>query len=163
MDGFIEAVEMITSAKEDIRKTIQNPDIDWLLATSACSRCVRFLVAFYATDARNGAERLLRYEAGRLLFVLAAMEGENEHDTLEALRLMGAKGVDARVPKLQRYRKAGEARERPVTDPRHYDRYGHLERAQQWLATELHSLVVRPDRLEAALEINGTAAVVKYL
>jgi hypothetical protein len=163
MDRFLQVVETVTTAKEDIRDSITNPDIQWLLDTSACQRCASFLVDFYAESARNCDEAMQRYEAGRLLLVLAAMEGENEHDTLEALRLMGARSVDARVSKRsERYRRAGEARERPVTDDRHYERSGHLGQTQQRLATELHALVARPDRLELALETNGRVAVVKY-
>jgi hypothetical protein len=162
--SFLDSVESVTKAKEDIRQSIKNPDIDWLLATSACDRCASFLTVYYAADARSRDERLQRYEAGRLLFILAAMEGENECDTLEALRVMGTRNVDTLgKPKLmERYRLAGEARERPVTDARHYDRR-HRPRLEQRLATELHALVARPDRLELALETNGVTAVVTYL
>jgi hypothetical protein len=164
MDRFLQAVEIVTTAKEDIRESIKNPDIDWLLATSACEQCARFLSAQYARDARDIDEQHKRYEAGRLLLILAAMEGESDNDTLEALRPMGTRNVDTRGKKLEeRYRLTGEALKRPVTDPRHYKRYGHRARMQQRLATELHALVARPDRLQVALETNGAVAVARYL
>jgi hypothetical protein len=165
MDSILQAVEAVTTAKEDIRESIKNPDLDWLLATSACEQCASFLTEYYAADTRNTDERLQRYEASRLLLILAAMEGESESDTLEALRLMGARNVDTRGrPKItERYRLAGEARTRTVTDPRHYERYGHLARTQQRVASELHALVARPDRLQVALETNGAVAVARYL
>jgi hypothetical protein len=164
VDLFLASVKLIARAKEDIRQSIKNPDIGWLLATSAFDRCASFLVAYYAEDARSRDDRLHRYEAGRLLFILAAMEGGSEYDTLEALRVMGTRSVDTQGQKLgRRYQLAGEARERPVTDCRHYKRYGHLARMEQRVATELHALVARPDRLELALETNGVIAVAKYL
>src|SRR5271165_1921324 len=121
MDRFLQVVETVTTAKEDIRHSIRNPDIQWLLDTSACDRCASFLVDFYAEDARNCDEAMQRYEAGRLLLILAAMEGESENDTLEALRLLGARSVDTlgKEPEA-RYRLAGKARKRTVTDPKHY-------------------------------------------
>lgn len=164
MDSFLVALELVTRAKEDIRQSIRNPDIDWLLATTACDRCASFLTAYYTADARCRNERSQQYDAGRLLFILAAMEGGSECDTLEALRLIGTRSVDTQGQKRQRrYELAGQARERPVTDPQHYKRYGHLARTQQRLATELHTLVARPDRLELGLETNGRVAVAKYL
>lgn len=164
MSSFRQAVETITTTEEDIRKSIHDPDIDWLFATSAYDRCAGFLASYYAADRRKSDEPLQRYEAGQLLLILAAMEGGSECDTLEALRVMGARSVDTRgKERKERYRLAGEARERPVTDPRHYKRYGHLGRLQERIASELHALVARPDRLELALETNGATAIAKYL
>jgi len=164
VDSCLVALELVARAKEDIRQSIKNPGIVWLLITSACDRCASFLTAYYAEDVRSCDERSQRYEAGRLLLILAAMEGGSECDTLEALRVMGTRSVDTQGQKpKKRYRLAGEARERPVTDYRHYKRYGHLARMEQRVATELHALVARPDRLELALETNGSTAVAKYL
>jgi hypothetical protein len=130
----------------------------------AAKVCADFLAACSAPGAGDTDEEFRRYEAGELLFVLAAMEGESARDTLEALRVMGTRSVDARGQKRAiRYKRAGEARERPVTDPRHYERYGHLARMEQRLASELHALVARPGRLEVALETNGMTAVAKYI
>jgi hypothetical protein len=164
LNTFLKAIENVTRAKEDIRQSIKNSDIDWLLATSACDRCASFLVAYYAADTRSRDERLQRYEAGRLLLILAVMEGGSECDILEALRVMGTRSVDTQgQDRRRRYQLAGQARERPVSDYRHYVRYGHLARLQQRLATDLHALVARPDRLELALETNGAKVVARYL
>jgi hypothetical protein len=162
VNTFLEAVESVTSAKEDIRQSIKNLGIVWLLATSAAETCAGFLAPYYAQDAGTTDER--QYEAGQLLLILAAMEGGSECDTLEALRVMGVRKVDTRgQDRKRRYRLAGQARERPVTDHRHYERYGHLARMQERVASELHALVARPDRLELALETNGRVAVAEYL
>jgi hypothetical protein len=163
MSSFLEVSKLLTSTKEYVTESIKHPDIAWLLNTSACERCMRFLETLDASDT-DVDEQVRRYEAGCLLVILAAMEREDKHDVLELLRLMGAKNVDARVRELPRRRQlAGEARERPVTDPVHYKRYGHLAQAQQQLAAELHALVARPARLEAALETNGATAVARHL
>jgi hypothetical protein len=160
---MFQAVESVSRSKEDIRLSIKNPDIAWLLATSAAKTCDAFLATYRAADAITD-EDFRRYESGRLLFVLAAMEGGNEYDTLEALRVMGTRNVDTQGrPRKARYKKAGEARHRPVTDPRHYDRGGHLARMEQRVAGELHALMVQPERLEQALEANGAIAVAKYI
>lgn len=164
MSAFLKAVRAVTTSNQDIRTSIKDADLAWLLQTAACERCGEFLAAFYASDARSVDDIQRRYEAGRLLLTLAAMEGENGCDTLEALRVMGARNVDARGKKRSaRYRKAGEARARPVSDYRHYDRAGHLSRVEHRVATELHALVARPDRLTLALETNGVEAVARYL
>jgi hypothetical protein len=68
----LKAVESVTTAKEDIRLSIKNPDIAWLLPTSAAERCAGFLASFYAPDAGNADERW--YDTGRLLLILAMME-----------------------------------------------------------------------------------------
>jgi hypothetical protein len=103
------------------------------------------------------------YRGGRLLFILAAMRLTNENDRLEALRNLGTRGVDAYNLKGQKRRKrAGEARERPVTDARHYVRGNHLERSQKKIADELYVLMVEPDALEKTLIQHGKVAVSKH-
>jgi hypothetical protein len=66
------------------------------------------------------------------------------------------------MPGKERYRIAGQARARPVSDPRHYERV-HLPVTRQRLVGELHALVTRPDRLEEALVAHGARAKAKYL
>jgi hypothetical protein len=161
---FLETVESVTRAREDIRRAIKNPDIAWLLTTSACDRCVGFVAMYYGVDKPHTDEVLRRYEAGELLFVLAAMQGGSEHDTLEALCVMGVRSIDAQgQSREKRLRFAGGSRRRPVTNARHYERYGHLARMEQRVTSELHTLVARPDRLELALETNGMEAMAKYI
>lgn len=156
---------MITRPKEDIRQSIRNPEIDWLLRTSACERCVRFLAEGGTTSASKDIDaQLRRYEAGSLLVILVAMEAGSGCDVLEVLRVVGTRNVDAHgyMPDKERYRMAGQARHRPVNDPRHYERV-HLPKMRQQLASEMHRLITHPDHLEAALETNGATAVAKYL
>jgi hypothetical protein len=161
---FPQAIESVTKPKEDIRQSIRNPDIAWLLSTSACERCASFLAECATVDVKDTDPQLRRYEAGEVLLILVAMEAGNGHDVLEALRLLGTRSVDARgsMPEKRRYRKAGEARLRPVTDARHYERV-HLPQMRQRLTSELHALVTRSDRLEAALTANGITAKTAYL
>jgi len=154
--AYLGVVVLVTTAEEDLSGSVRDTAMGWLLDTSACERCAKYLGVYYASDAPDPPQR---YEAAQLLFVLAAMETENPHDIREALCLVGARGVGARGKGAKGRRKAaGESRERPVTDPRHYERYGYLERMQQRLAIELQALVARPDRLQVALEANGAAA-----
>lgn len=164
MFSFQAATAAITGAKDDVRHSIGAEEVAWLLDTSACARCAAFLSAHSAPDARERDHEQERLAAGQLLLILAAMEGESEHDTLEVLRLMGTRSVDTRGKhRVDRHRLAGEARRRPIADPRHYKRFGHLARAEQRLSSELHALVTRPKRLEAALAANGAEAVARYL
>jgi hypothetical protein len=164
MLDYLQALESTTTAKEDIRQSIKKPNIEWLLHTSACGRCMDYLAAYCQADTHNIDEQLQRYEAGRLLLILMAMEAGDAYAVREALCLLGARGVDARLPSAkQRRARAGKEREKPLTNERWYVRAGHFARMQQCLASELHSLVARPERLELALETNGATAVAKYL
>ncbi len=164
MHTFLDAVKKVTTdeAGLSLSESIKDPSLAWLLDSSACERCFTYLAP--DADAEQLNPQSERYRAGGLLVVLAAMQVGTDEDALEALRLVAARRVDTRGAELKyRYKRAGEARRRPVSDARHYQRAGHVQRMQRRLADELYDLVTHPDILERALDANGATARAKYL
>jgi hypothetical protein len=164
MGSTSDAIRRATTADDGVREAVQDQELSWILASSACELCTRFLLASERRDCAQTDMEREHYRAARLLFVLAALEVGPPPDDLEALRLIGARHVDARGLKAkQRFRRAGEARVRPILSERHYERSGHLVRMQQRLADELYELITQPDRLDQALAKHGERAVSIYV
>lgn len=140
-----------------------------LLSSLACQLCGTHLAEREAAalDADRIDQGQEQYRALRLLFILAALCLENT-ETIEALRLMGTHGVDARYPKAkQRYAVAGRDRARPVTTERGFTRArpgttSHLERVEQSLEDSLYELLRNTTVCQAALDRWGDKAI-KYL
>jgi hypothetical protein len=165
VNTFLDAVEKVTTgdAGLSLREAVEDNTLKWLLESAACDNCVVYLGG--GRDQGGTANlKFERYRAACLLFILSSMQVGTDEDTLEALRLLAANKVDTRGASLkERYERAGRARKRPVSDARHYVRYGHLDRMQRRVANELYDLVTHKDILERALEKNGKMAVERYL
>jgi hypothetical protein len=163
MDTYFDAIRHVTTARHDVRRSIQDSAVDWLLDTAACAQCATYVSEHHHPEPSRILDRRERCLGGRLLLVLAAMQLANEHETRQALVLQGAGGVDARGdPPSERYRNAGQSLRKPVT-ARSYQRGGHLLKLQQALAEELYILVTRPDSLSVVLELHGAEAVARHL
>jgi hypothetical protein len=157
-------VRMVTHANEGIKEAVQRDDLDPLRNSPACSRCTDYLIASRKRDhARIDVNRESR-RALTLLFTLAAMRLGDEHDVLEGLRLINARGVDTLGrPVSHRFRMAGEARKKPIRSERYYVRSGIAERTEKRLAEELYNILTDDEILCCALEAEGPKAVATHI
>ena len=161
MDAFRELIKHVTTAAEDIRTSVQDSEVAWLLGRSAAEVCAEYLVTHHAAD-EDDKQQLL-YLAGRLLLILTAMQVGDSHSMMEALCLMGTRNTPAfGLKPVERREAAAGERKRPLYDDRGYVRK-HLPTMQQRLGRELHRLVTLPGLLTQALTENGAEAVERYL
>jgi hypothetical protein len=161
MDAFRELIKHITKAQEDIRTSIQDSEVAWLLDRSAAEVCAEYLVTHHAADEDD--QRQLLYLAGRLLLILTCMQAGDSHKMMEALCLIGARNTAGFEKKpVERREAAALERKRPLYDERGYLRK-HVPAVQQRLGRELHRLVTFPGLLSQALTENGAEAVEQYL
>ncbi len=105
------------------------------------------------------------YRAVQLLLILTAMRLPDEEEPIEALRLMGTYGVDARKRLAkERYGVAARDRPRPVKDVPSFKKR-HLPRLQRSLTDSLHVLTRELDgsTCKQVLVKFGKEAVDKFL
>ncbi len=157
-------VRKVLYAKGGIREAVEHPDLRSLLDAPAVDRCLRYLLKSNQRDKRQIHVVLERLRATMLLIILAAMQLGTPESILEALRLMATRNVATRgLFRPQRFQKAGEARKRPITDSRYYERAGYAADMQRRLTQELYDLVTDRARLDIALAEHGEEAIAKYL
>jgi hypothetical protein len=173
MDQYLPSVRMVTDAKDGLIEAIHDSELAWLLETSSCERCVAFVNQYKPADATQVTDDRERRFGGCLLFILAAKRLKDEDDShacedgdsdsMEALRLMGARRVDVLgISAAGRRGVAARGRKKPVT-PRTYLRSGYYARMQQKLADQLYLLITREEALSQALDQYGKESVIKHL
>jgi hypothetical protein len=157
-------VRRVVYANGGIREAVEDPALKSLVDSPAVDRCLTYLLKRNHRYGRQIDLELERYRATMLLIILAAMQLGTPESVLEALRLLAARNVDTRgLPRSQRFKKAGEARTRPIVGERYYVRAGYAARMQRRLTQEIYDLVTDLSRLENVLAERGEEAISKYL
>jgi hypothetical protein len=173
MDQYLPAVKKVTDGKDGLIEAIKSPELAWLLETSSCERCVSFVNEYEPADNSQVTDDRERYFGGCLLLILAAKRLKDEDDSdacedgdsdsLEALRLMGAKRVDVLGMSAAKRRGVAARGRKKSVSPRTYLRSGYYTRMQQNIADQLYLLITREEALHQALAQHGKESMVKHL
>jgi hypothetical protein len=146
---------------------VKTPLVRQLGTAPACIVCRQFLGELEAdvVDPDHLDDQEETDRAIQLLLIIDAM-GLGGGQPIEALRLFGAYGVDARKPRAKdRMAVAGRDRPRPILKARSYVRRGHLDRIEKALTLRLSQLIRErnPETTRDALEHYGDTALTKHL
>jgi hypothetical protein len=162
--NYDEIVRTVIYGKDGLQSGVESTVLDPLVASPAATVCCEHLLKHNPRDRDHIDPIRERRRAAKLIMTLTAMQLDSEESIVEALRLFGARGVEARgLSPAQRLRRAGEARRRPVHGERYYVRAGYAAEMQRRLAQELHELVTDHAHLRRALAQCGDEAIARYL